>query len=137
MRARVPVHVAIALIECGGRWLVQQRQVGRHLAGTWEFPGGKLAAGEDAQDAVVREVREELGLRVACDAVLPAVDHDYGERRVVLHPIVCHIVDGIPSAVEDQVIRWVTPTALVNLPIPAANRGLVETLHELGRHRHP
>jgi 8-oxo-dGTP diphosphatase len=133
----VPIHVAIALIERDGRWLVQERPPGKHLAGTWEFPGGKVAAGETAQDAVVREVQEELGLRVAIDASLPTVDHDYGERQVVLHPVVCHIVDGIPAAVEGQVIRWVTPEALAGLPIPAANRALVASLARLGRRRHP
>jgi len=133
----VPIHVAIALIERDGRWLVQRRPPGKHLAGTWEFPGGKVAAGERARDAVVREVREELGLCVAIDAALPTVDHDYGERQVVLHPIVCHIVDGIPAAVEGQVICWMTPAALAQLPIPAANRRLVEDLPRLGRHRCP
>jgi len=132
-----PIEVAIALIEHDGRWLVQQRPPGKHLAGTWEFPGGKLTAGETAQDAVVREVREALGLRVAIDATLPAVDHDYAECEVVLHPVVCHIVAGIPAAVEGQVIRWVTPAVLESLPIPAANRALVASLPRLGRHHHP
>lgn len=133
----MPIHVAIALIERDGRWLVQQRPPGKHLAGTWEFPGGKVVAGETAQAAVVREVGEELGLRVAIDVALPTVEHDYGEREVVLHPVVCHIVDGTPAAVEGQEIRWMTPAALTCLPIPAANRALVESLPGLGRHRRP
>ena len=131
------VAVAIALIEADGRWLVQQRPAGRHLAGTWEFPGGKVASGETAREAVAREVREELGLQVAIDAALPVVRHDYPDRQVVLHPFICHVVDGTPAALEGQAIRWVTAEALASLPIPAANRALVESLPRLGRHGRP
>jgi len=130
-----PVEVAIALIECDGRWLVQQRQLGKHLAGTWEFPGGKVVSGETAQQAAVREVREELGLGVAIDVTLPTVAHDYGERKVVLHPFVCRIVHGTPRAVEGQEIRWVDLDRLRTLPIPEANRSLLAALcgEALGR----
>lgn len=127
-----PVAVAIALIEGDGRWLVQQRPAGRHLAGTWEFPGGKIAPGETAREAVVREVQEELGLQVAIDAALGTVRHAYAERQVVLHPFICHVIDGTPAAVEGQALRWVTAEALMSLPIPAANRGLVEALQGSG-----
>jgi mutator protein MutT len=123
-----PIEVAIALIEREGRWLVQQRQVGKHLAGTWEFPGGKVTSGETAPEAAVREVREELGLRVAIDVTLPTVGHDYGERQVVLHPFMCRIIDGAPRAVEGQEIRWVDLDRLLTLPIPEANRPLLEAL---------
>jgi 8-oxo-dGTP diphosphatase len=131
------VEVAIALIGRDGRWLVQQRQPGKHLAGTWEFPGGKVAHGETARAAVVREVWEELGLRVVIDAALPVVRHGYADRHVVLYPFVCRIVGGRVDAAEHQVIRWVTAETLGGLPIPEANRSLVEALQPSGRHRTP
>lgn len=131
------MDVAIALIERDGQWLVQQRPAGSHLAGTWEFPGGKVAAGETARDAIVREVWEEIGLRVVIAAALPAVGHDYPEQQVLLHPFICRVVAGSPAGVAGQAIRWVTPEALATLPIPAANRGLVASLHRHGHHHDP
>ena len=128
----VPVDVAIALICEGGRWLVQCRPAGKHLAGTWEFPGGKVSEGEDPEGALLRELREELDVGVAIVEPLPVVRHDYPARRVVLHPYRCRITQGEPRPMDGQTIRWVTPEELSTLPTPQANQPLVEALGAYG-----
>ncbi|HBB41021.1 MAG: 8-oxo-dGTP diphosphatase MutT [Nitrospirae bacterium CG18_big_fil_WC_8_21_14_2_50_70_55] len=120
-------HVAIALISRHGRWLVQQRRAGVPLAGSWEFPGGKVEAGESGATALLREVMEEVGMAVTIDRALPPLTHDYADRRVTLHPFVCTATDA-PVACEGQLLRWVTAEELANLEIPAANRALLSHL---------
>ena len=128
----VPVDVAIALICRRRRWLVQRRRLGQHLAGKWEFPGGKVADGETPEAALHREVREELAVDIEVVEALPVVGHDYPDRRVVLHPFLCRLADGTPSAVDGQAIRWVDLDELSALPTPEANQGLVEALRQRG-----
>ncbi len=120
-------HVAVALIGRHGRWLVQQRRAGVHLAGLWEFPGGKVGAGESIEEALRREVIEEVGVAVASLRPLRAVEHDYGDRRVTLHPFLC-TTDGEPRGCEGQPLRWVTVEELTRLPTPAANHTFVAAI---------
>ncbi len=117
-------HVAIALIRRDGRWLVQRRGDGGHLAGRWEFPGGKVEPGESTEAALAREVTEEVGIAVVILRSLPAIDHDYGDRRVTLHPFMC-AATGEAVGREGQQLRWFTAEELSRLSIPAANRALL------------
>jgi mutator protein MutT len=126
------VDVAIALICEGRRWLVQRRLANQHLAGTWEFPGGKVADGETPETALLREAREELAIGVAVVDVLPVVRHDYPDRSVALHPYLCRITEGEPRPVDGQEIRWVDIEELLALPIPAANQPLIQALRQRG-----
>jgi len=122
-------HVAIALICRDDRWLVQRRREGGHLAGTWEFPGGKVESGESVEAALVREVAEEVGIMVATLHPLPVIDHDYGDRRVTLHPFLCSATGGAVGR-EGQSLCWLTVKELSRLEIPAANRVLLPQMEE-------
>ncbi len=121
------LHVAIALIRRDGRWLVQQRREGGHLAGRWEFPGGKVEAGECVEAALHREVAEEVGIAVVVLQTLAPIDHDYVDRRVTLHPFVCAAI-GEAAGREAQRLRWVALEELARLETPEANRALITTL---------
>ena len=101
------VTVVCALIERAGRLLVAKRGTGKARAGRWEFPGGKLHDGESAEQALVREVREELDCAVRPLRRLPRVEHRYPDIAVTLLPFVCAIEDGAPRACEHAELRWV------------------------------
>jgi len=123
-------HVAIALIHHHGRWLVQQRGDGGHLAGAWEFPGGKVEPGESVESALHREVAEEVGIAVTILRPAPPVDHDYGDRRVTLHPFLCAPATGEAVGREGQPLCWLTVEEIARLEIPAANQALLSEMEE-------
>jgi 8-oxo-dGTP diphosphatase len=124
------VPVALGVIRDGGKFLVARRPEGAHLAGAWEFPGGKLRPGEAPEEALRREVLEETGLTFR-DAVLVHVEeYAYPERRVTLH---CFICLGLKRSREDAGLpemRWVTLAELKALEMPPANQRLVKVLEE-------
>ena len=119
--------VTAAVIEQQGRFLVTRRLKGTHLAGTWEFPGGKCEAGESLSDCMRRELREELG--VACDVgdEVFTVAHDYEDRRVELHFFACAI-HGMPVPLLGQEMRWVERARLRELSFPPADADLLAWL---------
>lgn len=119
------VEVAIALIWRGGRLLLTRRPEGVHLAGLWEFPGGKCLPGEAPEACAVRETTEETGLSVRSLGLRPAIVHAYPERTVRLHPVDCEWLCGEPEAAE---LAWVLPSELAGYPLPAANGPLVAML---------
>jgi 8-oxo-dGTP diphosphatase len=101
------LHVVCGLIvKDDGAVLACQRGADGHLAGLWEFPGGKVEEGETAREAIVRELREELAIEVCVVSALRAVDWDYGRGAIRLIPFVCQIVAGEPQALEHQALRW-------------------------------
>ncbi|MBI5137221.1 MAG: (deoxy)nucleoside triphosphate pyrophosphohydrolase [Nitrospirae bacterium] len=122
------VAVAIAVLAVGGRVLVTRRAPGAHLGGLWEFPGGKLESGEAPQAALVRELREELGIGCRVLARWRPLRHRYGERRVVLYPFLCVPVGGRPRPLAATRMRWVAAGALGGLRFPAASRPLLRRL---------
>lgn len=128
-RAGFPVlEVVAAVVERDGRYLVTQRSPGRHLAGLWEFPGGKRKPGENLEDALRRELVEELGVEARVGERLLIVPWSYPETRVVLHFFRCDIGDQPVLSREGQAIRWVTPDELATLPLPPADAPLVGCL---------
>lgn len=133
-RAPVPhVDIAVAVIRRGGRILVQQRHAEKMLGGLWEFPGGKLEAGETPAAAVVREVREETGLRVRAGSFLGKVDHAYSHFSVTLHVFACVPLPGSRLAAgrpgrAGEAPRWVVPAELRSLPMPRANQHILTLL---------
>ena len=120
------VEVCVALVLRGRRVLVRRRPRGSHLAGTWEFPGGKRRRGERGRACAERETREETGLRVRAGSELARVRHDYADGRVLLRFFPAEEAGGRLRAGAG--FRWVTPAALRRMRIPEANRGVVDRL---------
>jgi 8-oxo-dGTP diphosphatase len=100
------------------------------MAGKWEFPGGKLRAGEPPRDAIVREIQEELGCTVEVRSVLPVNEHHYPGISIRLNPFVCRLTAGAPAALEHEEIMWATVEQLRNLDWTAAD---VPVLHAYTR----
>jgi mutator protein MutT len=121
------IDVVAAVIERDGLILIARRPAGRHLGGLWEFPGGKQKAGERPEDALVREIREELGAPVTVGPLLERVDWSYPERRVRLSFFRCLIV-GEPRALEGQELAWVRPADLGRYEFPPADATLLGRL---------
>jgi len=126
--AKRHVEVAIALVWRSGRLLVTRRLAGAHLAGLWEFPGGKLEHGESPESGAERELLEEVGVVARARAQRAAIEWEYADRRVTLHPVDCDWVDGDGSAREVAELRWLLPRELAELEFPAANAALVRGL---------
>ena len=128
------VIVAAALVDADGRVLVQQRAAGRAMAGLWEFPGGKIERGESAEMALVRELKEELGISTETACLAPA---GFGTapiedgRQLLLLLYVCRKWNGIPKALDAAALRWVRPLELHDLPMPPADLPLIGLLDAL------
>jgi 8-oxo-dGTP diphosphatase len=123
-----PIIVVAAVIERDGRLLVSRRLAGTHLAGRWEFPGGKCEPGETHEACLARELAEELGLlHPTVGHELIVTEHAYPDRRVRLHFRACTIEES-PIGRLGQELRWVTPNELSGLDLPEADRDLVAKL---------
>jgi 8-oxo-dGTP diphosphatase len=135
MMADIPIVlvVACALVDADGRVLVAQRPEGKSMAGLWEFPGGKVEAGESPEAAVIRELREELGIetKVACLAPLTFASHAYDRFHLLMPLFVCRQYLGVPAPCEGQVLKWIRPNRLRELPMPPADEPLVPFLIDL------
>jgi 8-oxo-dGTP diphosphatase len=130
---RTVAVVCVALIDPDGRVLLAQRPPGKPMAGLWEFPGGKIAEGETPEAALIRELKEELGIDVAaaCLAPLTFASHGYADFHVLLLLYVCRRWKGIVAAREGQALRWVRAAQLDALPMPEADKPLVAMLRDL------
>jgi len=124
---------ACALVDVDGRVLVAQRPPGKDMAGLWEFPGGKVDDGETPEAALIRELREELGIDTAesCLAPLTFASHRYEAFHLFMPLYVCRRWKGIPRPLEGQVLKWVRAEALRSLDMPAADRPLIPALTDL------
>ena len=121
------LHVVAAVVERDGCFLVTRRQAGTHLAGLWEFPGGKVALGENHEAALRREMQEELGTDVAVRDLVSTVAHAYDDRHVTLHFYRCELA-GPPQPLLGQEMRWVPRAELRSLGFPPADEALIATL---------
>jgi 8-oxo-dGTP diphosphatase len=121
------VTVAAAVIDQDGRVLLTRRLKGTHLAGLWEFPGGKCEAGESVADCLRRELREELGVEAVIGQEILVTRHDYPDRRVELHFLECTI-DGAATPLLGQEMRWAPHTDLPSLEFPPADAELIQML---------
>ncbi len=132
--ARRPVVLvaACALIDGDGRILLARRPEGRTMAGLWEFPGGKVEAGETPEQALVRELREELGIELsqACLAPFSFASHGYGDFHLLMPLYLCRRWNNTPLAKEGQSLAWVTPDRLADYPMPDADKPLVPMLRD-------
>jgi 8-oxo-dGTP diphosphatase len=121
------IVVVAAVIERDGRFLLTLRPGGTHLAGHWEFPGGKCEPGETHAEALCRELREELDIHAGVGALVHAVTHAYPERTVELHFYACSFT-GDPRPMIGQQMRWVARDDLAVLPFPEADADLIRLL---------
>lgn len=129
------VVAAAALVDGGGRVLVQKRPMGSDHAGLWEFPGGKLEAHETPRDALVRELREELGIVVDPLALSPAgfASEQAGPRHLPLLLFICREWMGVPQKLQAAELRWLDPHRLHTLTMPPADLRLLGPLESLLR----
>ena len=125
--------VACALVDADGRVLIAQRPEGKALAGLWEFPGGKLEAGERPEAALIRELHEEIGITVqeACLAPLTFASHAYEDFHLLMPLYICRRWEGLAVAREGQQLAWVRANKLRDYPMPAADIPLIPHLIDL------
>jgi 8-oxo-dGTP diphosphatase len=130
--SRLSLVVACALVDTDGRVLICQRPEGKQLAGLWEFPGGKVEAGETPEDALVRELKEELGIDVkkACLAPFVFASHAYEGFHLLMPLYLCRRWDGFVQALEHPRIAWVRPDKMGDYPMPPADEPLVAYLRD-------
>lgn len=121
------IVVAAAIVERDEAFLVTRRQPGVHLAGHWEFPGGKCVIGETLENCLARELREELDVGAVVGAEVFTTSHDYPDRRVELHFFRCELF-GHPTPQQGQELAWVRRDELRALPFPPADVELIERL---------
>ncbi len=123
---------AVALIDVDGRILLAQRPEGKSMAGMWEFPGGKIEPGETPEVALVRELKEELGIDTweSCLAPLTFASHSYDDFHLLMPVFACRKWNGIPSAQEGQTLAWVKAKDLRNYEMPPADIPLIPILRD-------
>jgi mutator protein MutT len=122
------VEVAAGLVYREGRYLIARRKADVHLAGFWEFPGGKREPGETLEECLQRELFEELNVRIGAPVPFQIVRHQYPEKTVELHFFRCGIESGQATAVDCAEIRWVWPHELADFEFPPADRPIIEAL---------
>jgi len=124
---------AVALIDPDGRVLLAERPPGKHLAGMWEFPGGKVQSGETPEAALIRELDEELGISTheTCLAPFTFASHTYETFHLLMPLYVCRKWQGIVTAREGQRLKWVRPAQFDEYPMPPADKPLVAMLRDL------
>jgi 8-oxo-dGTP diphosphatase len=123
---------AVALIDTEGRVLLAQRPEGKSLAGLWEFPGGKVEAGETPEIALIRELKEELGIDTwqSCLAPLTFASHSYPDFHLLMPLFACRKWQGIVTPREGQGLKWVRAGDLRNYPMPPADIPLIPILRD-------
>ena len=133
MSVKLVLVAACALIDTDGRVLLAQRPQGKAMAGLWEFPGGKIEAGERPETSLIRELHEELGIAVKeeCLAPLTFASHQYPDFHLLMPLYVCRRWEGIVQPREAQTLKWVRPNDLRNYPMPAADGPLIPHLTAL------
>ncbi len=130
---RLVLVAAVALIDVDGRVLIAQRPQGKTLAGLWEFPGGKVEAGERPEQALVRELKEEINIDVSasCLAPLTFASHAYDDFHLLMPLYVCRRWTGDVMSNEGQALKWVRAKALRDYPMPPADKPLISHLEAL------
>ncbi len=132
MRRNKPhFEVAAGLILDKGKILITRRPAGSHLAGLWEFPGGKREQGETLMECLERELREELGVAVRAERLLGKVDHEYESRSITLHLFQCSAPLTKPTSIGCESIAWVGFEELDGYPMPPADKELIALVKAL------
>ncbi len=130
---KILLVAAVALVDADGRVLLSKRPAGKQLGGLWEFPGGKVEAGERPEAALIRELKEELAIDVAesCLAPLTFASHAYADFHLLMPLYVCRRWKGMVRGAEGQEIAWVRPIKLKDYPMPPADLPLIPHLVDL------
>jgi len=130
---RIVLVAACALVDADGRVLISERPQGKALAGLWEFPGGKIEPGETPEEALLRELQEELGVRTwaTCLAPLTFASHSYDDFHLLMPLFICRRFEGTARGLEGQRIKWVRPRDMRDYPMPPADVPLVQFLIDL------
>ncbi|TWT15864.1 8-oxo-dGTP diphosphatase MutT [Reyranella sp. CPCC 100927] len=130
---RLVLVAAVALIDVDGRVLIAQRPAGKSMAGLWEFPGGKVDDGETPEEALVRELNEELGIETkgSCLAPIAFASHGYETFHLLMPLYVCRQWRGLPQPREGQTLKWVAVKSLRDYPMPPADLPLIAQLRDL------
>ena len=125
--------VACALVDADGRVLLAKRPPGRPLAGLWEFPGGKIEPGETPEEALIRELQEELAIKVApaCLAPFTFASHSYERFHLLMPLYVCRKWEGVVAALQGQELAWVRAMRLGDFAMPPADEPLKAMLRDL------
>lgn len=132
-KAPVPHYdIAVGVVWHEGKILIARRKEDQMLGGLWEFPGGKIKAGETAQDAAVRELHEETGLVVRAHQNYCTIKHAYTHFKITLRAIACEVVSGCATPHTSDELRWVTPAELNDYPFPTANKKVIAVIGTLG-----
>lgn len=123
---------AVCMIDPDGRILVAQRPEGKSMAGLWEFPGGKVEPGETPEGALIRELKEELGIDTwkSCLAPLTFASHEYDDFHLLMPLYACRKWDGFVHGKEGQATKWVTVQDLFDLPMPEADLPLLPMIRD-------
>ena len=130
MQMNDPIEVAAGLVFRRGKLLISQRPAGGHLAGLWEFPGGKCETGEALPECLQRELFEELGVVVSVSERVMTTTHVYPEKAVKLNFFLCKLVTGKPEGMEGQALAWITSEELGGYSFPEADAKLLEKLYQ-------
>ena len=130
---KIVLVAAVALVDADGRVLLAQRPPGKHLAGLWEFPGGKVHAGETPEAALIRELAEELDIETdaKCLAPFTFASHGYEGFHLLMPLYVCRVWQGIARPMEGQRLAWVRPAQFADYEMPPADIPLVAMLRDL------
>ncbi len=128
----VVLVAAVALLDVDGRVLLARRPEGKAMAGLWEFPGGKVGGGETPEQALIRELAEELGIdtRESCLAPLTFASHAYDEFHLLMPLFVCRVCRGELTPLEGQALAWVRPNRLADYPLPPADIPLAAMIRD-------
>jgi mutator protein MutT len=124
-------HVTAGLVWKDGKLLITRRPEGSHLAGYWEFPGGKQEPGESLEACLEREIQEELGMEVKAVKHLLQIDHDYETKSITLHLFQCDWLSGDPAPIGCDEIRWVRPEDLGSYKLPPPDLQLLPFIQNL------
>ena len=129
----VVLVVAVALVDPDGRVLLAERPAGKQMAGLWEFPGGKVREHETPEAALIRELKEELGIDVTASCLAPFTfaSHAYEDFHLLMPLYVCRRWQGMVTAREGQRLTWVRKERLADYPMPPADKPLVAMLRDL------
>ncbi|MCF2857440.1 8-oxo-dGTP diphosphatase MutT [Pseudoalteromonas sp. SMS1] len=122
------VNVAVGVIFKQGQYFVCKRNEAQHQGGLWEFPGGKVERQESVEQALQRELSEEIGIDVLASKHLTTIEHDYGDKQVCLHVHVVDQFNGEPTGLEGQPNQWVDYEGLKALAFPKANIAIIKAL---------
>lgn len=125
------VHVAVGVIKQENKFFLTKRLIDSHQGGKWEFPGGKVEENETVHQALSRELKEEVAIDVLTCTVLMKIEHDYGDKKVLLDVFVVDNFDGEAKALEGQQSGWFTLTEFTTLNFPAANQAIIDKLQQI------